>query len=631
MSSEPQTSDVPRHQRFRNVMDAAAGSANPQYDGYGRFWNLPLSDLRDVTIYSIPMMRGAVPGLVTGLRGLYPFDGSQYPRLPWGGSPVAESDVRFIAAWIADGCPGESEDVAAPAAQDAAAVHALATGAAAHAAFAGPVNALAGPGRLRQRKNVNFLTADELGRLRTAIAKMKSLDTFTSDERSFAYWARIHAEQCQHGWEEFLTWHRLYLYFFELQLQDIDPTVTLPYWDWAADAANLALSIADMGNATNDNGIVPEAYRCWIDDAAVQRLADGGDVPAETLAKLRTMVGAPAENSGARFFQKAGITYGADPASKAIRAQLELVNPLFDWNRWPGGNGNLIFEAYPTKTDETSILGLTSFFAFGSGPMDDQYFGALENIHNLIHNFSGGANPYANLPGEPATGDMVNAGVTAFDPLFWAHHANVDRIWSVWQGLNPNAGPDNPATVLPPWNMTVADSADIAKLGYEYAVDSLTFPTDNDVPLQQFRSADVAIHPDVLTAYRRAEIRLHAVQHVTRAGFYVRAFLNSPGATIDTPTRGNDHYVGQFSMFTGLCIGGPGHCAVPKPRSRHFDRRPPPHKLPSSVRFDATDAVRALSAAGAPSFQVNLIVLNTDGTPADDALLIDGVSLNFIA
>jgi tyrosinase len=84
MSSEPQTSDVPRHQRFRNVMDAAAGSANPQYDGYGRFWNLPLSDLRDVTIYSIPMMRGAVPGLVTGLRGLYPFDGSQYPRLPWG-------------------------------------------------------------------------------------------------------------------------------------------------------------------------------------------------------------------------------------------------------------------------------------------------------------------------------------------------------------------------------------------------------------------------------------------------------------------------------------------------------------------------------------------------------------------
>ena len=31
-------------------------------------------------------------------------------------------------------------------------------------------------------------------------------DSYYQDERSFAWWARIHANSCQHSWEEFLTW-----------------------------------------------------------------------------------------------------------------------------------------------------------------------------------------------------------------------------------------------------------------------------------------------------------------------------------------------------------------------------------------------------------------------------------------
>src|SRR5262245_57875387 len=30
----------------------------------------------------------------------------------------------------------------------------------------------------------------------------------------------------------FCPWHRYYLYLFEKKLQTVDPTVTLPYWDW---------------------------------------------------------------------------------------------------------------------------------------------------------------------------------------------------------------------------------------------------------------------------------------------------------------------------------------------------------------------------------------------------------------
>ena len=672
-SSSSQSSDAPsRHQRFRQIMDAAAGSANADYQGYGRFWNLPLPELRRFELYGIPMMRlsnappaasagvadqscchasegaaaGGAPadagngahsaGLVRGLRGQFPFDGTQFPPLPWGGSRVSEPDIRFIAQWIADGCPAAEEDAHAGSAAVAVSERAaLASGHAPHAEFVGPVNQLADDkGTLRVRKNINFLSAEELRRLRAAIAQMKSLDSFFQDGRSFAYWARIHANQCQHGWEEFLTWHRVYLYGFEKQLQDIDPTVTIPYWDWSADAANVKASMEDMGSAVAlDNGYVPPAYQCWIDEDGLRKLTDGGKVSRETLTALRALLG-KSYSSGARLFKDAGITFGTDPASdSAIITVLGEINPLWHWRRWPGGNKDLVFEVYPTADDVERILNIQTFFAFGSGPMEDQFFGALENVHNLMHNFSGGANPYwTGQPGpnsEFPVGDMVDSGRTAFDPIFWGHHSNCDRLWAEWQRRHPGSGPDNPDAILPPWNFTVADTASTQRLGYQYMLASHVFPTDNRMALQRFRSADTAIRPEVLARHNRAQIRLHAVQFVPRAGFLVRAFLNTPDAGIDTPTRGNPNFVGQVNMFTGVCIGGAGHCDVPEPTADPFDMRPRPRKTPSSFRLDATNAVRALMKAGETALQVNLVALNIDGTPAADALKIDGVSLDF--
>ena len=133
----------------------------------------------------------------------------------------------------------------------------------------------------------------------------------------------------------------------------------------------------------------------------------------------------------------------------------------------------------------------------------------------------------------------------------------------------------------------------------------------------------------MIARHGRAEIRLHAVQYVARPGFHIRAFLNTPDASVATPTRGNPNYVGLASMFTGVCIGGPGHCDVPAQRTDPFDLRPRPHKTPSNIRFDATNAVKRLADQGATAFAVNLVVLNTDGTAATDALKIDAVSLNF--
>ncbi len=672
-----------RYQQVKKILDDASGDAHPSYQGHDRFWNLPHAELLEFKLYGVRMIapaavfatafvampsaapaaamspcchapkpklaaaptppapqngRGAASGLIVALKGQAPFDGSQFPRLPWGGTAVSLEDIQFIEKWIDDGCPAsDAPDTSEANAAAAAQTLALASGSAHFTVDARPINASRqSNGGVKVRKNVNFLTPDELQRFRNAVAQMMSLDAYEQDERSFGYWARIHANQCQHSWEQFLTWHRAYLYFFEQRLQDVDPTVTLPYWDWAADRDNVVASITDMGSTISyDNGYVPPAYQCWIDQPGIDALKGLG-VPQATLDKLATILG-QTYSSGNRLFIAAGIKWGDDPQSdQAIIQQLAAINPLWHYQRWPGGNNTIIFEAYPTPDDITRILQLDSFFEFGSGPEDNHFFGAVENIHNLIHNFSGGLNPnYGNSTqpmniNNPKAGDMVNAGRTAFDPIFWAHHSNVDRLWAEWQQQHPTGGPDDPTDVLAPWSMTVGDTYSTSKLGYEYMQSSAMFTASNATPIARFVSQPAGVHPQVTATHRRAEIRLHNVQYVTRAGFFIRAFLNQPDANASAPIKDNPNYVGAQSMFTGLCIGGPGHCDPPPnaPR-RKFDHRSRPHKTPANFRFDCTGTVARLRQQGDTDFQVSLVVLNIDGTPATDALHIDGVSLNF--
>lgn len=34
---------------------------------------------------------------------------------------------------------------------------------------------------------------------------------------------------------------------------------------------------------------------------------------------------------------------------------------------------------------------------------------------------------------------MSALDVSAYDPIFWLHHCNVDRLWAIWGALNPNS------------------------------------------------------------------------------------------------------------------------------------------------------------------------------------------------
>ncbi len=714
MANEEQRNDSPqptRYQRVKDILNQAQGANVPSYQGYRRFWELPLDQFLNVTIYGIRMIaptgeadfceqnmpaksahgsccesamndeptpaandesaaaadsgvvhdsccgpsshagpaasrmpgRGAASGLIKGLKGVFPFDGTQFPPLMWGGQRVSSSDILFIQQWIDDGCPATDE--AAPVALHGSTVSvteslklARAQGHEEHPLSTKSINEFRDQaGKIKARKNIECLTAGELDALRRAIRIMRCYDTFHQyDQRSFRFWADIHSNNCQHGWEQFLSWHRLYLYNFEQQLQDIDPTITLPYWDWTLYRDDVLKSIHDESIDPNnpgalkktDNASIPKAYRCFVDDQTLQRLK--GKVPADTLQKLQSVKG-QLFNSGNRLYIHAGIAFTGTDTDDLIMSELQNTNPLWQRNRWPGGDENIIFEAYPTPEDVEHILQIDNFFTFGSGPTNNHFFGALENIHNLIHNFSGGANPNygSQFPKEPPYGDMVSAGTTARDMIFWGHHSNVDRLWAEWQRLHPGADPDDPTDVLAPWTLQVEDVLTISDLGYEYMKSSALFETDSRIPITRFKSAKANVPPAVLARHSRAEVRLHKVQYSTSAGAFIRVFLNEPDASINTPTRGNDHFVTQIATFSGECIGGPGHCDVPPKTRRRYDLRPRHRKTPGNFRIDVTDTIRKLTAKGETDFHVNLVVLDINGQPKPNALWLDAVSLNF--
>jgi tyrosinase len=65
---------------------------------------------------------------------------------------------------------------------------------------------------------------------------------------------------------------------------------------------------------------------------------------------------------------------------------------------------------------------------------------------------------------------MPNPAVSPQDPLFWLHHANIDRIWDQWQTAHPGIDPPITGTdaVMDPWTLKVADLRDTYDLWYYY-------------------------------------------------------------------------------------------------------------------------------------------------------------------
>jgi tyrosinase len=142
------------------------------------------------------------------------------------------------------------------------------------------------------------------------------------------------------------------------------------------------------------------------------------------------------------------------------QASVPSANPPIDHMtvRAPGSNPRARLPRHDEIFDEqTGVIVDTDWASFSD---------RLENFHDHVHGWVGG--------------DMSDQTTAAFDPVFFAHHCMIDRIWYLWQVEHGNGGiPQDLLDLgLIPFGKRVRDVLDVQRLGYEYAQSSTEIPID---------------------------------------------------------------------------------------------------------------------------------------------------------
>ncbi|KAL2479204.1 Polyphenol oxidase [Forsythia ovata] len=292
--------------------------------------------------------------------------------------------------------------------------------------------------------------SDYYNKYTAAIQKMKNLSP--SDPRNFRQQANVHCAYCDGGYTLqgspkllyeihnswlFFPWHRWYVYFFEKICQNLidDDTFTLPFWNWDAPQG---MQIPSIYNSS----VISPLYDCFrnpdhLPPTVIDLEWSYGDVPVDPETQIK---------------------YNLAIMHTQMITQSKTPNDFF---------GN----AYRAGDDITTLD--------GAGQIE-------QTPHNHVHTWTGTAVDQSN----PI--DMGTFYSAARDPIFFAHHANVDRMWSIW--LNNLGGSNftdkdwlNAYFIFyneeaKPVRVRIKDCLDTTKLGYKY----------EDVPIPWL---DVSVKP----------------------------------------------------------------------------------------------------------------------------------------
>ncbi|KAG5781349.1 hypothetical protein H9Q73_004978 [Fusarium xylarioides] len=117
------------------------------------------------------------------------------------------------------------------------------------------------------------------------------------------------------------------------------------------------------------------------------------------------------------------------PDGKPRWSTMEQHSKDYTWN--PGSLSDAVNRMFSEGYNSNwGHFASTKWIAEGKGCPKTGYI-SLEYIHNNIHNLTGGSD-YAT-----GMGHMSDVPVAAFDPIFWLHHVQIDRLLAIWQCLNP--------------------------------------------------------------------------------------------------------------------------------------------------------------------------------------------------
>jgi tyrosinase len=388
---------------------------------------------------------------------------------------------------------------------------------------------------------------------------------------SWAYQAAIHGMegfvqpdrfrgQCQHATWFFLPWHRLYLHWFERLLQ-----VTIA-------------GLSDVPPEVRDSWALPY----WNYGAGGQRASLPGPFREQRLPDS-------ADQNPLFVEERNQYVNDGEPMNDLVtRADAALAQPTFS-ERAPSGGFGGAQTGFNHRAEDPS-----------------RWPGLLEQTpHGDVHMEVGGS--------------MAMFHTAGLDPVFWMHHANIDRLWEVWLGQGDRTNPD-PSS---PWGTRefqfhdpdgepVVGSADqtldtSGSLGYTYEDVSTPEPrrrrrrrvlptpetpaelvgaTGDSVELTGGR-ADVEFDlggPTGPAARRgarppeRAFLTIEGVEGESDPGVSYAVYVNLPSG--DEPGGADDtHYVGNLSFFGIERVG-------------NVDDDPAGHSLRFS--YDITDVIEDL-------------------------------------
>ena len=274
--------------------------------------------------------------------------------------------------------------------------------------FCGP-SKLYGIEITKPRKNAATATAGERTAYVNAVLGAATIK-WTADLVSyFSKQDQIHELAAQHGVPAFLPWHREMMSRYEVLLRETDPTVTLLYWDWTTDPTS----------STGGVNLMTPAF----------------------MGAANGVVGAP--------FSLAGFTANGVCAN----ARAGFVFSTFtscslhsgDWTYPPPELYRGKASGLPGTLGDAVVLGPTTFPTFR---------GMEGNPHGTAHVYLGNSG-----------GNIGSVPTAAEDPIFFLLHANVDRLWAMWQRDPSNPGRLDAATcygtegttlsitgTMPPWN-----------------------------------------------------------------------------------------------------------------------------------------------------------------------------------
>ena len=237
---------------------------------------------------------------------------------------------------------------------------------------------------------------------------------------------------CTHDSVLFPAWHRAYMALFEQEflavvnsianswptsgaattratMQNAASTMRWAYWDWAA--------IPPNGNPDLPN-IVSQST-----------VTINGRTGTETIENplFRHDFTDPSHLYYEYFVSwNHTLRYPSTTASDAVSLESSAVSAF---NNIRASLQDQVYQLFSTCTD------YLHFSNDDAGSSSTSCSNSLEGIHNTVHTTSGGAATSTVKSG----GHMYYLATAAFDPIFWLHHCNVDRLFAMWQTINPTS------------------------------------------------------------------------------------------------------------------------------------------------------------------------------------------------